>query len=43
MTKENLLRPSFLSRFLLWNKPTLEASVEYIESKIPNIRIRIDK
>lgn len=31
--KENLLRPSYWSRWLLWNKKTLTASKKFIERK----------
>ena len=34
-TLENLVKPSFLSRFILWNKPTIRASVNYIEQHLP--------
>lgn len=32
--KENLKYPSYLSRWLLWNKPTLKDSINDIENKL---------
>lgn len=39
-TKLNLQRPSYWSRFLLWNKPTLRKSIKFIEDK-QNIKIKL--
>lgn len=36
--KKNLLTPSYLSRFILWEKPNLNDAVKYIENK-QNIKI----
>ncbi len=41
MTKENLETPAFLSRFILWNRPTIYASVNYIEQKL-GVKIKVD-
>ena len=37
-TKANLVRPSYLSRYLLWQKPTLSQAIKFVE-KNQNIKI----
>lgn len=32
-SKNNLLRPSYWSRFLLWEKPNLNDAIKFIENK----------
>lgn len=32
-TKTNLMTPSYLARYVLWNKPTLKDSIKDIENK----------
>ena len=39
-TKINLLRPSYWSRYLLWEKPSLDKSKRFIERK-QNIKIKL--
>ena len=31
MKKENLMTPAFLARYILWNRPTIYANVDYIK------------
>ena len=37
-TKTNLYRPSYLSRYILWHKPSMKEAIEFIEKK-QNIKI----
>jgi hypothetical protein len=41
MTKENLETPAFLSRFVLWNRPTIYASVDYIKQRL-GVTIKVE-
>ena len=41
MNKDNLLTPAFLSRYILWNKVTINSAVNYLENQL-NIKIKLE-
>lgn len=32
-TKQNLMTPSYLSRYILWHKPDLQQAITYVENR----------
>ena len=40
-TKEGIATPSYLSRFVLWNKPTIQASLNDLNSKYKDIKFKL--
>ena len=36
----NVKTPGFLSRFILWNKPTIQASIRDLNDKYKNIKLK---
>jgi hypothetical protein len=37
----NVKTPGFLSRFILWNKPTIQASIRDINDKYKNVKFKL--
>jgi hypothetical protein len=40
-TKEGLKTPGFLSRFILWNKPTIKESIKDLNSKYKDVKFTL--
>ena len=38
-TKEDLMTPSYLARYILWEKPDLDEAIKYVEKK-QNVKIK---